>query len=188
MIISIDPSYRSTGIFIYKNAKNNSLYTIDTKGYPDSQVLSRIRASIISACTANGVRYALMEQIMFHKSNFAGAVKIQHACGVITEALYSAGVKQIHDIPVQVWKSFYREYLPKKKTKKYIEAAGRCTAREFRNVDEVDSYLIFRAVQYILSGYGKTESQRKMEHRLRNLKQYMPEIRMHGELFQKGVI
>jgi Holliday junction resolvasome RuvABC endonuclease subunit len=89
--------------------------------------------------------------------------------GIVKLAVYDSIYKDLISIPISTWKAMIdnKDLLSQKKNKKtYIKHAGMYYNQNFLNADEVDAYLMYRALCLIADGKTKTDASKKIREQL----------------------
>lgn len=162
--ISIDPSLRSTGIFI-KTDKEERLFTIDNNLKSEQDCFCNIDAYIRAIIEKYQIELVLIEDYAYGYKNSTSITPLAEVKGIIKLIAYDLNIDIIL-IPIQCWKAFSKITEKRKDTKKaqlnYISQAKQFYGRDFKSTDEVDAFLIYFSVRQILNGIIKTDSHKKL--------------------------
>jgi len=163
-IISIDPSLRSTGVYCV-----GKLYTIATpaeKGINNTnEALENILFDIRSFVIGHKPDLCLIEDYA-HGARGNAVTTIAEVKGIIKSVMFDSGIPVIV-VNISVWKDVMAFNMPKKGKgwrrnylKRGTNKAG--GALEFSSPDEVDAFLIYRAVMAIVNVGPRTDGQRNL--------------------------
>lgn len=146
-IISIDPSPKSTGVYIKRREGNGFSYVI--------QPLKNHHAHILNWFSVTGnIDICLIEKPFTNKA--------QHEIvGVIKAAMQKAGIKYV-EIHPKVWQTItgigkILKGIDKKKADglEYTHTVEKYYGKSFRTTDEADAYMMYWAVCDIIDNPGK---------------------------------
>lgn len=147
MIIAIDPSLRSTGLFVEETRKT---FAIAPKGH-EYQALYEIFLEVNKFFRTYRPSDIVIEQLAYSRHS-RGISSLAAVHGVIKVAAMHYKIT-IHELAPTSWKSFIfggkRTGWPKKgKSKKitmqYLDAVKKATGHGFKTTDEADAYMIYK--------------------------------------------
>lgn len=147
-VISVDPSLRSTGVYI---AGKDQSFTIKTNPDEDRvQTLSKLMRKWNEIFNGGG-QLLLIEDYAFSR-NSQSVTKLAEVGGIIRAAAGEFNM-QILEIPSTFWKHWTNqsEAPDKKKEKDYCEYFSKKYSRSFATTDEVDAFLIYQSCLNVLS-------------------------------------
>jgi Holliday junction resolvasome RuvABC endonuclease subunit len=171
-ILSIDPSKRSFGIYIYTPDKCYSMVIKAKASDTEGQVLTRIYSEITQIVERYKIDLVLMEDYAFSQFKTSRSpTTLAEIAGVVK--LACAQCKGFIKVSISTWKSFFR-WLPKNKNKAYIEKVNQIFKRKFETADECDAFLILTSVFNIWKGYCNTPSQIQLHNELKKLGEVFP--------------
>lgn len=190
--MAIDPSKRSTGIFI-KSGKEILLFSIIQKvtekekytyiskkgkdkgkqktGFREIQEPAKVTINRIYETVKMLINQYKIDLVFIENNPFSGFKKSQspskmaEVIGVIKLACKDV---EIIELSNALWKGFFKGYpfINTKKNKKYIEQAEKYLKRKFNTCDEVDAFLIGCFFYNLYKRYPFTDAQAKMRKRI----------------------
>lgn len=169
--MAIDPSKRSTGIFIKTNNLTD-LYTIKfNQKVPDNDLFKSLSKKIIKHVSFYKIDLIFIENNPFSGFSYKSRSpsKMSEIIGIIKLAAFTANSNiKIIELSNQLWKGILKGYpfLNKNKNKKYIEQANIYLKQTFSTSDEVDAYCIGLAMNYIYKGIAWTDAQMRMKNKI----------------------
>lgn len=140
-IIAVDPSLRSTGVYI---AAEDYCFTIKTNPEEDRiKTLSDLMRKWTGIFNDGG-QLLLIEDYAFSR-NSQSVTKLAEVGGIIRAAAGEFNM-QIIEVPSTFWKFWTKQSLApdKKNTKAYCEYFNDKYGRNFNTTDEVDAFLIYK--------------------------------------------
>lgn len=171
--MAIDPSKRSTGIFIKTNVVTGyQLFTIKFKQKESDNDLFRSLSDNIGM----SVKGYQVDLIVIENNPFSGfsyksrsPSKMSEIIGIIKLAAFTANSNiKIIEISNQLWKGILKGYpfLNKPKNKKYIEQANIYLKQTFSTSDEVDAYCIGLAMYSLYKKCPFSDAQMRMKNKI----------------------
>jgi Holliday junction resolvasome RuvABC endonuclease subunit len=169
--MSIDPSLRSTGIYIYRPGIYDFSFTIKTSKKDNiKESYNKINSSLKTLILSFNVRIVFLEDYAYKEFGRVSSIsKIAEVKGIILNAIYDqeSGVEKLFLIPISTWKSILNNLkLPKRKNKQYINTVNQKYNRNFKTCDEVDAFLMFTAMNLLNQGVTKTNKQLKLKEEM----------------------
>lgn len=159
-VITIDPGKYSIGYCI----RTKKDLIIDSIGFKKSlsteKIMLQLHDAILKLCAEFDLDKAFIEDYAFGTGNRKGLFGNAEIKGVIKHALYKSCCNVVM-MPIFFWKSYTP--MPAKTIKgknnhvNYIEQAETKTGKKFKNIDEVDAYLMMRALVLLKKGFIKSK-------------------------------
>lgn len=167
-VMSVDPSLRSTGVYI-----QGKLYTIETKQKHPAEVAKKNiynhMLSLISGAKFQ-IKICLIEDYSYGK---AGGTKsltaLAEVRGLIQAVCFENNCRVV-PVNIGMWKSVMHFKHAKKTAedkRDYIRTADDLWQQGFSSPDEVDAYMIYKAVEKLVVFGGRTEAQKKLIEEVR---------------------
>lgn len=159
-IISIDPSLRSTGIFMHL-AGERKFYVLPLRAGIDRENGLGIILARFSRILDEHLPFdiAVIEQYAFRKHSYGATT--QHEVGGVYRAVLAMNGIPIVEMPIAIWQSYTIGRGHGKTLKADKEAYLKMVADKYGKLigspDTADAYLIFRSFAEILCGRHKTD-------------------------------
>ena len=168
--MAIDPSKRSTGVFI-KFGKEQFLYTIKFKQkVPDNELFMLFSEKIGSLMEKHKIELIFHEGIPLgiSKKHTIPTKSLNEMLGLIKLQAYKNNIQHIIPVNQSLWKGILKGYpfLNTEKNKIYIEIAEKYLKRSFSSCDEVDAFCIGVAIYNLYKKYPFTDAQAKLRKKI----------------------
>ena len=174
-VIAIDPGPTTTGVYLFKQGKEQSLSILRQGGHYEYMV--KLRGAVITLCYAparddSGVvttDMAIVEDYPYGMPGDRAAHAIEVGA-VVREALTSVGVP-IVAIPISTWKSITIGVKRVKRgsariVREYLEAVQALYGRVFVTTDEADAFMMYEAALAIWRGETRTAAAVRIRDRM----------------------
>jgi len=168
-IMSVDPSLRSTGVYIH-----GDLYTIETRSkLPAEAAKENIYRTLSDLIRYRRPKICLIEDYSYQKAGgTASLTSLAEVRGIIQAICFEWDCR-IVPVNIQMWKNIMSfKFAKQKKADKQIyiaTAETRFPGHGFDSTDEVDAFMIYKAVEKLLHFGGNTESQKKLVNQVREI-------------------
>jgi len=167
-IVAVDPSLRSSGIYIRTDDERHGFRICPKKCSAD-----RALAEISFKMNKLLIRFypfdlALIEAYPPGIKSHRNAIALQWVYGVIRSTIATFDIPIVSFYP-STWQSITGIRMPKgtkAKTKAYVEEVLIRYGAKFESTDVCDAYLIYRAARALIAGPGKTDAQNKLRDEL----------------------
>jgi hypothetical protein len=149
-IAFVDPSLRSSGVFIIRHGKIES-YALQwsLKEYPDRlRVLAKYAIHFTKLCKGTAFDLLVIED--YQPGSKGTQARVAGEVGGVIRAIFAAHQVPVIEIPIMTWKGLLKFNLPKTSVSDKSEYINECLKRygvRFQTVDEVDAFLFFQALK-----------------------------------------
>jgi len=164
-IISIDPSLKSTGIYIKSGNASFSMAIKGNKHKRDSVL--NIRTWIRKYINDFPITTAIVEDYAYAIQNSRSITTLAEVKGVILSELYARNINIII-MPIQTWKTVMGVPSMKKNADyvKYFKKIYALNDKYFKTADEIDAYLMYLCT-IKLEKWAVTETQIKIQEKIK---------------------
>lgn len=171
-MIFVDPSLRSSGIFIVRKGKVET-YALQwsLKDYPDRlAVLAKYAIHFTRLC--KGTAWDLMVIENYMPGSKGAQARVAGEVGGVIRAIFAAHKVPIIEIEIQTWQGLLKFRMPKTSTADKGEYINECLRRfgmRLDTVDQCDAFLFFQALKKCSRGEFVKGMGSKIRDRLEKL-------------------
>ena len=168
----IDPSLRSSGIFIVRQGKIET-YVLQwsLKDFPDRlTVLAKYAIHFTKLCKGTAWDLLVIEDYM--PGSKGSQARVAGEVGGVIRAIFAAHKVPIIEIGIQTWQGLLKYRMPKTSVNDKSEYINECLRRygvRFDTVDQIDAFLFFQALKKCSRGDFVKGMGSKIRDRLESL-------------------
>jgi len=159
-IISIDPSLRSTGVYL-----DNILYTIATKQKrPAAEARKNLYTQLRGLIRDNRPTLCLVEDYSYGNKMSTSMTSIAEIRGIIYAICLEYHCSVV-PVGIPIWKNIMHYKHPKAPAaakRAYVQIAEDKWELGFATTDEVDAFMIYTTVERLLKTGPRTDSQKRL--------------------------